>query len=517
MPTTTVKMPQAKPSMNKGTIVRWAKKAGDQIKKGDVLLVVEWDEGMIEVEAGAPGTLSKILVPEGTTIAVNTPIAEMGETGIPAVTSSAAASPAAPTQAAPKGKVIPVVMPKAGQSMEEGTIVKWRVTPGTVIKKGDVIFEIETDKATLEVEAVDEGRLAKITVGEGGCVKVLEPVAYLADNDSDVDAFIASQGAAEPTETAQAAEVAEIITDKTTPSAMEMAAPAVREDGRVRASPAARSLSAQRGIDLSTLGAGSGPGGRILSTDIPASAAAASTKPQTCPTPAVPPMPVAEGEIVRKRMSGMRKAIARNLLASKQNIPHFYIRTTIVADQLYAFYQLEKAKYPCSLNDVVILACAKAIQQFPAFRSQLDKEKDEVVIFPNANIGIAVGIEDGLVVPVLMAAEKLTLKQIGSETKRIATAARGGKIEGMGKGVFTITNLGMFGTEEFSAIINPPEAAILAVGALREEVIVSGGTMRPGRKMTMTLSADHRLIDGMLAAKFMARLKELLEYPQQLI
>jgi len=229
------------------------------------------------------------------------------------------------------------------------------------------------------------------------------------------------------------------------------------------------------------------------------------------------PAPVVEGDVVRKRMSGMRKAIARNLLASKQNIPHFYIKTSIVADQLYAFYQLEKAKYPCSLNDVVVMACAKAIQEFPAFRSKMDKDKEEILEFPNSNIGIAVGMDDGLVVPVLVGAEQMSLKQLGAETRRIATAARNGKIEGMGKGVFTITNLGMFGVTEFSAIINPPEAAILAVGAVREEVIVSGGTMRPGRTMNMTLSADHRIIDGMLAAKFMARLKEILEYPQQLV
>jgi pyruvate dehydrogenase E2 component (dihydrolipoamide acetyltransferase) len=152
--------------------------------------------------------------------------------------------------------------------------------------------------------------------------------------------------------------------------------------------------------------------------------------------------------------------------------------------------------------------------EFPAFRSRI--ENDEIVTLPSANIGIAVGMDDGLVVPVVMNAEQRSLQQIGQETKRIAVNARSGKIEGMGHGVFTITNLGMFGTEEFAGIINPPEAAILAVGALREDVIVSGGTLRAGRVMTMTLSADHRIIDGMLAAKFMARLKEILEYPQQL-
>jgi len=381
------------------------------------------------------------------------------------------------------------------------------------IKKGDVIFEIETDKATLEVEAVDEGRLARIVLAEGGVAKVLEPVAYLANNDADVDAYIAAQGS-----TAEATSAAPGEVKAEAPAAVSSSptTPAVTSgDGRVKASPAAKKIAQERGVDLKAVGAGSGPGGRILSTAVPAAGATKKADAAPAFAPSVTPAPVVEGEVVRKRMSGMRKAIARNLLASKQNIPHFYIKTTIVADQLYAFYQLEKAKYPCSLNDVVVMACAKAIQEFPAFRSKLDKE--EIIEYPNSNIGIAVGMDDGLVVPVMIGVEQMTLKQIGAESKRIATSARSGKIEGMGKGVFTITNLGMFGVTEFSAIINPPEASILAVGAVREEVIVSGGTMRPGRVMTMTLSADHRIIDGMLAAKFMARLKEILEYPQQLV
>jgi len=208
----------------------------------------------------------------------------------------------------------------------------------------------------------------------------------------------------------------------------------------------------------------------------------------------------------------MRRAIARNLLASKQTIPHFYTRLTIDADPMYAFYRAEKAKYPCTVNDVVALACARAIREFPAFRSRLDGE--EIVEFPAANVGIAVGLEAGLVVPVLVGADSMGLQQLAAASKRIAEAARNGRIEGLGQGVFTITNLGMFGVEEFAGIINPPEAALLAVGAIREAVIARDGMLRPGRVMTLTLSADHRVIDGVLAAKFLARLKELLEAPQ---
>ncbi|NLE29954.1 MAG: biotin/lipoyl-binding protein [Phycisphaerae bacterium] len=513
-----VLMPKAGQSMEEGTIVTWRVKPGDRITKGDIIFEIETDKATVEVEAVDEGRLAKIIVAEGDTIPVLQPVAYLaendadvdaflggsGSTSAGGASTSETQAPAAPSTAPAAVEmptsITPILMPKAGQSMEEGTIVSWRVKPGDRIKKGDIIFEIETDKATIEVEAVDEGRLSKIVLPEGGTIEVLQPVAYLAENDVDVERYLASSTVAATGTKAVPVETAPVITAKAAVSQ-----PTASEGGRVKASPAARKIAKERGVDLSTVATGSGPGGRILSTDVPAAGAAGAYR----PAPAA--MPVVSGEGVRKRMSNMRKAIARNLLASKQNIPHFYIKSTIDADPLYRFYKAEKAKYPCSVNDVVVLACAKAIQEFPAFRSQMDN--DAIVEFANSNIGVAVGMDEGLVVPVLLGAEQMNLEQISAETKRIANAARGGKIEGMGKGVFTITNLGMFGVEEFSAIINPPEAAILAVGAIREQVIVSNGAMRPGRVMTMTLSADHRIVDGMLAAKFMVRLKEMLESP----
>jgi pyruvate dehydrogenase E2 component (dihydrolipoamide acetyltransferase) len=383
-------------------------------------------------------------------------------------------------------------MPKAGQSMEEGTILKWHVSPGARIAKGDVIFEVETDKANMDVEATDSGRLARIVLAEGGTLPVLQPVAFLAEHDAEVDAFLAAPEAvpvpAASTTRPDGPAVA-------VPARVRAAsAPAVSLEGRVKASPAARKIAQERGIDLHGITAGTGPGGRILSSDVPLTAT-----------------PVTSG---RRRLSQMRRAIARNLLLSKQTIPHFYVRLTIDAQPLLAFYQQCKAQYPCSINDIIVLACGRLIREFPAFRSQLDGE--EIVELPSVNIGIAVGMDEGLVVPVLMGVERLNLQQIGTETRRLATAARNGKIEGIGQGVFTITNLGMFGTEEFAAIINPPEAAILAVAAAREAVVVKDGALRPGKVLTLTLSADHRIIDGLLAAKFLARLKELLESPEKL-
>jgi pyruvate dehydrogenase E2 component (dihydrolipoamide acetyltransferase) len=527
------------------TLRAWRKAGGDAVQSGDVLLEVETDEGLAWIESPLAGTLVRQLALVGQTLPAGAPLAEIGpvsaaaQAPAPASSSPAAAAAARPTTSNPKPEtsvsasgnpsaVTPIVMPQAGQSMEEGTLVKWHVKVGDRIAKGQIIFEIETDKATMEVEAVDAGRLARIVLPDGGMTKVKEPVGFLAENDADVDAYLAQSGGGAPA-------AAETASDATAPSANTPAAggngnagPAVvSETGRVRASPVARKIAADKGVDLASLGAGSGPGGRILSTDVlsaasnaPASGAPAAARPAAAPTPAFTPTPIsaapASGEgVTRKRMSQMRKIIARNLLASKQNIPHFYLKLTIDAGPLFAFYQGEKAKYPVSLNDVVVAAVARAVMEFPQFRSRI--EGDEIVTLPGANIGIAVGMDDGLVVPVVASAEQRSLQQIGQETKRIAVNARGGKIEGMGTGVFTITNLGMFGTDEFVGIINPPEAGILAVGAVREDVIVSGGTLRAGRVMTMTLSADHRVVDGMLAAKFMARLKEMLEYPQQLL
>jgi len=472
--------------MRAGTVRRWRKNRGDAVAKGDVLVEVEGETAVVEVESTLAGTLMEILAGEGKTVVVGAPIA---------IVASADDKPAA-VVAAPRGNVIPILMPKAGQTMEEGTLVKWHVAPGANIKKGDVIFEIETDKANMEVEATDAGRLSRIVLPEGKTLAVLQPVAYLADNDADVDAFIASQGGPPPPQPSPG-----VPGEGERLRGEDLAPSAVVESGRAKSSPAARKIAAQRGIDLSSLSTGSGPGGRIISTDVPLQAPPGKSAP--APT-----------GVTRKRMSQMRRAIAKNLLLSKQTIPHFYVRLTIDAVPLFAFYQGEKTRYPVSLNDVVVMACAKTIMEFPAFRSRL--ENDEIIESSNANIGVAVAMDDGLIVPVVMMAERLSLQQIAAETKRIAANAKSGKIEGMGSGVFTITNMGMFGVEEFGAIINPPEAAILAVGMAREAVVVKDGAMRAGRVMTMTLSADHRVIDGATAAKFLARLKVILESPSQL-
>jgi pyruvate dehydrogenase E2 component (dihydrolipoamide acetyltransferase) len=216
----------------------------------------------------------------------------------------------------------------------------------------------------------------------------------------------------------------------------------------------------------------------------------------------------------RTPMPKMRKAIARNLSLSKQTVPHWYATISVEADAMLAYYKKEKALYPCSLNDVIIQAVGRVVMEMPEFRTQVDG--DDLVLFGSANIGLAVALESGLVVPVVKGVDCLNLKGIAAESRRVIESAKSGKLEGVGEGVFTISNLGMFGVEEFAAIINPPESGILAIGSVREEVIVKDGAMRIGKKMSVTLSADHRVIDGVTSAKFLARLKELLENPSLL-
>jgi len=408
-----------------------------------------------------------------------------------------------------------ITMPQAGQSMEEGTILCWRKNEGEPVKKGEILLEIETDKANVEVEATESGVLRKILCPAGVTIPVLAPIAILATASEDISSELADA----------AAELSSLLGNQlpsaikgmalgtvahpspvtspipAQPAAVETEAePQEPVPQEIKASPGARQSAREYGVDLGTLWPGSGPGGRILSTDVTRAAVVTGAAPR--------------GEAVRRPMSAMRRAIARNLIASKQTIPHFYMRMTIDAGPLHSFFRAEKAKYPCTLNDVFTLACARVVREFPSFRTRIENE--ELVEYPTSNIGMAVGMEDGLRVPVLVGADRMSLRQVAAESQRIVDAAKQGKVEAMGQGVFTISNLGMYGVEEFAAIINPPEAALLAVGAIRETVIVKDGALRAGRVMTMTLSADHRVIDGLMAARFLNQLKAELESPESL-
>jgi len=500
-----ITLPELADGVIAATVVRWLKQPGDGFSAGDALVELEIEDALVHLEASQSGTLRRAVAQPRETVRVGAELAQVEATSAPApqskpettVTQQPSQTPGAPTN------VVPILMPQAGNTMEEGIVVSWKVTEGDQIEVGQVICEIETDKATIEYESPESGRLARIVAHEDETVPVKQPIALLAENDADVDAYLAAIGTA-------AAAVAATSGGATTDSpAKGVAARAearvttgpspVTAEGRIKASPAAREIARKRGIDLALLGPGSGPGGRILSTDVEQAEVAAIVS--------------GDGQPIRRPMPKMRRAIGLNLQRSKQTVPHFYVRLTIDAGPLFAYYREQKPRTNCTLNDCVVLAVSRAMAECPGVRSQIDG--DEMIEYPHANIGIAVGVDDGLVVPVVRNVETLTLAQLAAEAKRVVENARNGKLENIGEGNFTITNLGMFGVEEFSAIINPPESGILAVSAVRETVIVEDGTMRPARVMTMTLSADHRVVDGLLAAKFLGRLKEILENPSE--
>jgi pyruvate dehydrogenase E2 component (dihydrolipoamide acetyltransferase) len=509
MPSLTLPQPAA--DILSATVVRWRLEPGQPFAAGQVLVELEAEEALVHVEAAGPGVLAQIVAQPGQTVLVGAELARI-EAAHLAPSSPAQASLAennVPQQHPSSGgsKVAPILMPQAGNTMEEGIVVVWRVKEGDVIAVGQIICEIETDKATIEYESPEAGRLARIVARAGEPVPVKELIAVLADADADADAYLAGQGASAAPSVAAAADgnglpgaAAAVATGA---ASQRAAVPTpVTAEGRVKASPAARRVAAERGVDLATVGAGSGPGGRILSTDV-ASVAVAAAAAGNGRTPAERRTP----------MSKMRRAIGLNLQQSKQSIPHFYMRMTIDADPLLAFYRAKKPQANCTLNDVIVLAVGRAMHEFPGVRSQI--VGNEIVEYPHANIGVAVGVDEGLVVPVVLGVDTMSLAQLAAEARRVVESARKGMLENIGKGNFTISNLGMFGVEEFSAIINPPESGILAVSAIREAVIVAGGAMRPGHVMTMTLSADHRVVDGVLAAKFTARLQEILEHPAE--
>lgn len=417
--------------------------------------------------------------------------------------------PPTPQTGTPQGlaAVVPVLMPQAGNTMEEGTIVQWRVKVGDRVTAGQILCEIETDKATIEMEATDAGRLAKIVAAAGAVVPVKQPIAFLAENDADLAAWAGVTPAATANVPAHAN-----VPSVAAPIATATATPERTESGRIKASPAARKLAAAKGIDLAAVPTGSGPQGRILSTDL-AGLSGTSIMAATTNATAQPPAPGPAG--VRRPMSKMRRAIALNLQTSKNTIPHFYVKLTIDADPLLAFYKAQKPVTGCTLNDILLLAVGRVVGEMPPFRSRVDGP--DIVETPTANIGVAVSVPEGLVVPVVVGVHAMTLPQLAAETKRVVEAARHGKIENLGKGVFTISNMGMLGVEDFAAIINPPESGILAISALREAVLAKDGVMRAAHVMSLTLSVDHRVVDGAVAAQFMTRLRGLLEAPASLL
>ncbi len=515
-----ITLPQLSDGLVDATVVRWLKGPSDEFSPGDLLVELEIEDAVVQLEASQAGRLTRLVAPPQQTVQVGGVLAEVETSGeaagasVPAASEPQAGStdspseksssepPAASGAGGSPENVRPILMPQASNTMEEGILVAWKVSEGDTIEVGQVICEVETDKATVEYESPEAGRIARLLLKENEAAPIKEPIALLADNDADVEAYLATRDTGAPATATAGAAASSASEAPGAAAAAAVSAPATRTaGGRVKASPAARKLASERGLDLGAIGQGSGPGGRILSSDVARAKVGAPA--------------AADGQIQRYPMPKMRRAIGLNLQRSKQTIPHFYLSATVDAAALVDYYRARKPQTGCTINDCIVLATGRTMAEFPAVRSQI--VEDEILEYPHANIGIAVGVEHGLVVPVVRNVDTLSLDQLASEAKRVVENARMGKLDNVGQGNFTITNLGMFGVEAFSAIINPPESGILAVGAARESVIVEDGAIRAARVMTLTISTDHRIVDGVIAAKFIGRLKEFLEHPATLI
>jgi pyruvate dehydrogenase E2 component (dihydrolipoamide acetyltransferase) len=421
---------------------------------------------------------------------------------------------------------IEILMPALSPTMEEGTLAKWLVKEGDTVSSGDLLAEIETDKATMEFEAVDEGVVGKIMVAEGTeGVKVNAVIAVLledGESDSDMSTAAAEAPAAAPT-TAPVAEAAAPAAVVPTP------APAAKDGNRVFASPLARRIAADKGVDLTTM-AGSGPRGRIVKADVEGASAAPAAV--SAPTAAAMPTSVSadavakmyeDREYLEIPLNGMRKTIAARLTEAKQTVPHFYLRRDINLDALLSFRgelnnQLAARDIKLSINDFIIKACALALQSVPDANAVW--AGDRVFNLKPSDVAVAVAIEGGLFTPVLKDAEVKSLSTLSAEMKDLATRAKDRKLaphEYQG-GSFAISNLGMFGIDNFDAVINPPHGAILAVGAGKKKAIVGpDGDLVVATVMSVTLSVDHRVIDGALGALLLNAIVDNLENPMGML
>ncbi|WP_019948640.1 pyruvate dehydrogenase complex dihydrolipoamide acetyltransferase [Hymenobacter aerophilus] len=608
-----IKMPKMSDTMTEGVIAAWLKKVGDKVKSGDVLAEVETDKATMELENYEDGTLLYVGPKEGEAVVVNGLLAVVGKEGeditallkdaqaetaqleagesedapaaeapAPAAKPEAAAPAPAAASAAPKaeapkaaaapagnGKKATVIrMPKMSDTMTEGTIAAWLKKVGDKVKSGDVLAEVETDKATMELDNYEDGTLLYIGPKEGEAVAVDGVLAIIGEEGADVQALLGGQDAAagasaadesatERSETENAERPAEIRAEaKATGqpvgsvSTSQAASAPTANGGRIFASPLAKSIAKDKGIDLATI-KGSGENGRIVSRDLedvtasaqPAQAAPAATAPaasapaaaapqseyikaalpeQAAPKAAAPAASAgqpAEGTYTDTPVSQMRKVIARRLSESLFTAPHFYLTMEILMDRaMEVRTQLnELSPVKLSFNDLVIKAAAVALKQHPAVNSSWlgDKIRQNKVV----NIGVAVAVDEGLLVPVVRNADGKGMSQIATEVKELAGKAKSKKLqpaEWEGS-TFTISNLGMFGIDEFTAIINPPDACILAVGGIKQTAVVKNGELAVGNIMKVTLSCDHRVVDGATGAAFLQTLKSLLEDPLRML
>ncbi len=561
--------------MTEGVIAEWHKKVGDKVKSGDILAEVETDKATMDLESYEEGTLLYIGVEKGASVPVDGVLAVIGAEGedykallngssggsqqsapapspapapAPANSASNEATTSLPDQkavsAAPAEKVNASVirMPKMSDTMTEGTIVAWHKKEGDTVKSGDVLAEVETDKATMDLEAYEEGTLLYIGVKEGSSVAVDDVIAVVGEKGANFKVLLEGGGSPAPaatgeggSATAQQNPQASVPANADTDLSQAGGAGDVADsNGRIKASPLAKAIAADKGINLSQVH-GTGPEGRIVKSDVeaftPGTAPAAkpapaqpaaqpASAPAAAPAPAAPSVPTpAGGEYEDIPVSQMRKTIARRLSESLFTAPHFYLTMEINMDKAMELRGTVNTVSPVkvSFNDFVIKAAALALKQHPNVNSSW--LGDKIRKYKYVNIGVAVAVDEGLLVPVIRNADQKTLSTISGEVKDLAGKAKDKKLQPKDweGSTFSISNLGMFGIDEFTAIINPPDSCILAIGTIKQTVKFEGEVAKPTNVMKVTLSCDHRVVDGATGAAFLQTVKQLLEDPMRML
>ncbi|MEM9363537.1 MAG: 2-oxo acid dehydrogenase subunit E2 [Bacteroidota bacterium] len=536
-----INMPRLSDTMEEGTVAKWLKKVGDKVEEGDILAEIETDKATMEFESFYEGTLLHIGIEEGDGAPVDSLLAIIGDEGedISALLNgSGTAAPSveeqpkaedsvqeAPVASQAATAAIPedieiINMPRLSDTMEEGTVAAWLKNVGDAVEEGDILAEIETDKATMEFESFYSGTLLHIGIQEGEGAPVDSLLAIIGPAGTDVSAVLNA-----PTEASSSESSADTTPKQETKvqeSTTVTETVAAGDGQRVFASPLAKKIAADKGINISDI-TGSGDNGRIVKRDVenyqPSQKAAPATvsAPVEQAAPAATPisLPVGEEGMEEVKNSTMRKVIAKRLGESKFSAPHYYLTIEVDMDNAKAsraqINSLPDTKV--SFNDMVLKACAMALKKHPQVNTTWNG--DTTVYKHHVHMGVAVAVDEGLVVPVVKFADQLTLTQIGSSVKDLAGRARSKKIkpDEMEGSTFTVSNLGMFGILEFTSIINQPNSAILSVGAIVEKPVVKNGEIVPGSTMKITLACDHRTVDGATGAQFLQTLRAYLENP----
>lgn len=551
-------MPRLSDTMTEGVIAAWHKKVGDTVKKGDLLAEVETDKATMELESYQDGTLLYVGAQNGEKVDVNALLAILGKPGenvddlvkqnggqaAPAAEKKSEATkeeaPKAEAQTeAPKAEKPAasgmdlatveeaILMPRLSDTMTEGVIAAWHKKVGDSVKKGELLAEVETDKATMELESYKDGTLLYIGAEKGDKVPVNALLCIIGNDKTNVDAIVAAakgggieakgegdvKGATGTP--ASSVESKKEDTNKESDTTSEN----VSSDGRIKASPLAKKIAAEKGIDITKV-TGTGDNGRIVKSDVDNYVPAAEKAP-AAPAAKTTAAPAVYGQesFDEKPVSQMRKVIAKRLSESLFTAPHFYVTMSIDMDKAVESRAKmnETAPVKISFNDMVLKAVALSLKQHPAVNSSW--LGDKIRTNHHVNIGVAVAVDEGLLVPVVRFADTKSLSQIGAEVKEYAKRAKDKKLQPADweGSTFTISNLGMFGVDEFTAIINPPDACILAVGGISQVPVVKDGQIKVGNVMKVTLSCDHRVVDGATGAAFLQTLKSLLEEPVRML